>query len=428
MTLQIKKQAEMKRTINASVEGLALFLTLIVPLVAGAGDWPQFRGPTADGRAVGSDLPLHWSEKENIRWKTLIHGHGHSSPVVWGDQVWVTTATADGKRLFAVCCDRATGRIVHDVQVFEVLNPERINPLNTYATPTPVIEAGRIYVHFGTYGTACLDTSNGRKLWERTDLHCQHIQGPASSPILYRNILILDFAGGDVQFVAALDKATGQTVWQRNRSVNLTALQPLMRKGHCTPIIIDVAGRAQLFSPASHAAYAYDPDTGEELWKVLHEGDGVVFRPVFDRGLFFFSTGFSQSEVWAVRADGRGEVTQTHVAWKLDKGVPKKTSPVLVGDRLFLLQDDGTLSGVDLGTGKVVRSQRVGGQFSASPVTTADRIYCFDQVGKSTVLAADQNDQILAVNQLDEGCFASPAAVDGSLFLRGQTHLYRIGK
>lgn len=406
-------------------------LTISALLLAGPGqaaDWPQFRGPAADGRAVDGGLPLKWGEQDNIRWKTRLHDVGHSSPVVWGGQVWVTAATADGKRLFAVCCDRASGGVVHDVAVFEVAKPESINTLNTYATPTPVIEEGRIYVHFGTYGTACIDTGNGRKLWERTDLHCAHIQGPASSPILLGDLLILDFAGGDTQFLAALDKTTGKTVWLRKRSEDLSALSsPLLRKGHSTPIVIDVAGRPQLISPASHAAYAYDPSTGEELWKVLHQGDSVVSRPLFGHGLVFLSTGFGQSEIWAVRPDGRGDVTGTHVAWKLTGGVPRKTSPVLIGNDLYLLQDDGALTCVDARTGKVAWQQRLGGQYAASPVTSAGRIYCFDQRGKTTVLAAGSNAKPLVVNQLDEGCFASPAAVDGSLFLRGKDHLYRIG-
>jgi len=394
----------------------------------GVHHWPQFRGPTADGRAVGGDLPLKWSEQENIRWKTLIHDFGHSSPVVWGEQVWVTTASEDGKRLFAVGCDRATGRIVHDVEVFAVEKPQSINTLNTYATPTPVIEEGRIYVHFGTYGTACLDTATGQKLWQRSDLHCTHIQGPASSPILFGNLLILDFAGGDVQFIAALDKTTGKTVWLRNRSEDLSALDsPLLRKGHCTPILIEVAGRPQLFSPASHAAYAYDPTTGEELWKVLHQGDSVVSRPLFAHGLLFFSTGFSQEEIRAVRPGGQGDVTQTHVAWTLTDGVPRKTSPVLLDACLYLLQDDGKMTCLDAVSGKVAWQQRLAGQFAASPVTSAGRIYCFDQRGKTTVLAAGSSEKPLAVNPLEEGCFASPAAVDGSLFLRGKAHLYRIG-
>ncbi len=404
-------------------------LALLFIGIGHASNWPQFRGPAADGCAVGGDLPLTWSETENMRWKTLIHDLGHSSPVIWGEQVWVTTGTEDGKRLFAVCCDRASGRIIHDVLVFEVDKPEAINSLNTYATPTAVIEDGRIYVHFGTYGTACLDTANGRKLWERTDLHCKHMQGPASSPILFGNLLILDFAGGDVQFLVALDKTTGKTVWTSNRSQDLSGLPtPLMRKGHCTPIIIDVAGQPQLFSPASHAAYAYNPNTGEELWKVLHEGDSAVFRPLQGEGLVFFSTGFSQTEVWAMRPNGHGDVSQSHIAWKHTEDVPRKTSPVLVAACLYLLQDDGAFTCLDAASGKTAWQQHLGGQFAASPVVSAGRIYCFDQRGKTTILAAGHTAKPLAVNRLDEGCVASPAAVDGSLFLRGNSHLYHIAK
>ena len=416
------------KTIHSAL-GLLALAALLPAGICQAADWPQFRGPTGYGRAVGGDLPLEWSETQNIRWKTRIHDLGYSSPVVWGGQVWVTTATEDGSRIFAVCCDRATGRIVHDVQVFAVEKPEKIHAMNSYATPTPVIEEGRIYVHFGTYGTACLDTANGNKLWERTDLHCSHIQGPASSPIVFGNLLILDFAGGDVQFLTALDKTTGKTVWSKSRSLDLSYLSlPVLRKGYCTPIIIEVAGRPQLISPASHAVFAYDPNTGEELWKVLHEGDSVIFRPLYTQGLVIASTGFSQSEVLAQRPDGHGDVTKTHVAWKCTDGVPQKTSPVVVGTNLYLLQDDGALACLDAATGKEVWQQPLAGQFAASPVTSAERIYCFDQRGKTSVIAAGKSAKPLAVNQLDEGCLASPAAVDGSLFLRGKNHLYRIGK
>jgi outer membrane protein assembly factor BamB len=404
----------------------ALFCLLALTGAARGGNWPQFRGPGADGRAVGGEPPLQWSEQERIRWKTPIHDHGHSSPVVWEDQVWVTTATKDGQRLFAVACDRATGRIVHDIPVFTVAQPEKINAQNTYATPTPVIEAGRLYVHFGTYGTACLDTKTGRKLWERVDLHCQHLQGPASSPILFGDLLILDFSGGDVQFVVALDKATGRTVWQQRRSLDLTQIVPLMRKDHCTPIVIEVAGRPQLISPSARAAYAYDPATGEELWQVRHGGDSVIFRPVVGHGLVFLSTGFTQFEIWAVRPDGRGDVTASHVVWKHTKDVPRRTSPALVGDRLYLLEDTGPLTCLQAVSGEVLWRKRLAGQFAASPVATADRLYCFDQKGRTTVLALGGGGEVLSENILAEGCYASPAAVDGSLFLRGSTHLYRI--
>ena len=405
---------------------LAITCLLMLTGTASGGNWPQFRGPGADGRAVGGGPPLRWSEQEHIRWKTPIHDFGHSSPVVWGEKVWVTTATKDGKRLFAVACDRTTGKIVHDIPVFAVEQPEKINAQNTYATPTPMIEEGRLYVHYGTYGTACLDTKTGRKLWERLDLHCQHLQGPASSPILYGDFLILDFSGGDVQFVTALDKTTGKTVWLQKRSLDLSNIITLMRKDHCTPIVIEVAGRPQLISPSARAAYAYDPRTGDELWQVRHGGDSVIFRPVFGHGLLYLSTGFTQLEIWAVRPDGRGDVTASHVVWKHTKDVPRRTSPALVGDRLYLLEDAGPLTCLNAVSGELLWRKRLVGQFAASPVTTADRLYCFDQKGKTTVLALGGEGEVLGENILSEGCYASPAAVDGALFLRGSAHLYRI--
>ncbi len=346
--------------------------------------------------------------------------------MVWGDQVWVTTATADGRKLFAVAYERATGRLLHDVLVFEVANPETTNKQNTYATPTPVIEQGRLYVHYGTYGTACLDTGSGRKLWERTDLHCDHLQGPVSSPVLFNDRVFLDFSGGDVQFLACLEKATGKTVWQTKRSLDLSPINPLMRKGHCTSLMIEVAGRPQLISPAARAAYSYEPYTGEELWRVRHSGDSVILRPVFAHGLVYVNSGFGRLEFLAVRADGRGDVTDSHVVWRHKEDVPRKASPGLVGDMLYLLADTGAVTCLRATTGEVVWRQKLTGQFGASPVTTADRVYLFDAKGTTYVLAADRGGEPLAVNQLDEGCHASPAAVDGALFLRGSGHLYRI--
>src|SRR5689334_22957571 len=195
----------------------AVLLTTLALVVAALGgdNWPRFRGPDGDGHSDAKKLPLTWSETQNVVWKTSIHDRGWSSPVVWGDQVWLTTATEKGREMYAVCLDRATGKVVHDIKVFEVPNPDPLgNPMNTYASPTPVIEEGRVYVHFGSYGTACLDTKTGKRLWERRDLTCNHWRGPASSPILYRDLLILTFDGYDVQYLAALDKATGKTVWK----------------------------------------------------------------------------------------------------------------------------------------------------------------------------------------------------------------------
>src|SRR6266853_4098690 len=193
---------------------------------SGAGNWPQFRVPDVDEHSDAKGLPLTWSESEHVKWKTPIHDRGWSSPVVWDNQVWMTTETEDGTKLYALCVDRETGSIVHDLKLFDVANPQFAHQFNTYASPTPVIEEGRVYVTFGSPGIACLDTQTGKVLWTRRDLECNHYRGAGSSPILYENLFILNFDGSDHQFVIALDKKTGRTVWHRNRSVDYKDLDP----------------------------------------------------------------------------------------------------------------------------------------------------------------------------------------------------------
>ncbi|MFH1737563.1 MAG: PQQ-binding-like beta-propeller repeat protein, partial [bacterium] len=227
-------------------------------------NWPDWRGPTADGRSDATDLPLNWSETENIVWKTPIHDYGHSTPVVWGDRVWLTTATKKGETLYAVCVDLNTGEIVHDIEVFHPVEPQRINSNNTYATPSAAVEEGRVYVHFGTFGTACLDSQTGEVLWHRTDLNCDHMQGPASSPVLFDNLLILDIEGVDIQFMTALDKNTGETVWRVDRPKDLyePVKTPYLRKAYHTPVLVEVDGQIQLLSNGALLATGHEPQTG----------------------------------------------------------------------------------------------------------------------------------------------------------------------
>jgi len=408
----------------------AMIFAVSLPFALAGENWPQFRGPKGDGHSDATGLPITWSETENVVWKTPIHGRGHASPVIWGRQIWLTTATRDGLQMFALCVDRETGRIVYDLKVFE--NAEEdiqiTNPLNSFASPTPVVEPGRVYVHFGTYGTACLDTATGRKIWQRRDLNCDHFRGPGSSPFLYRDLLILHYDGFDVQFVVALDKHTGKTVWKTNRSTDFAGCNGDFRKAFCTPIVIEVDGRPQLISPASKAAMAYDPSTGEELWKVCWSGFSTASRPVFGHGLLFLNTGFSKAQLWAVRPDGRGEVTDTHVVWKLTKGVPSKPSVLLIGELIYMVDDRGVASCVEAVTGEVVWQERLGGDYSASPIYADGRIYFFSHQPPATVIAPGRQFKPLAVNHLDAGFMASPAVSGKALFLRTETHLYRIEK
>lgn len=411
----------MRLTVSLLLIGLACG-----PSVAGE-SWPQFRGPTGDGHAPGARVPLRWSETEGVVWKTPIHGRGWSSPVIWGGQIWMTTATEDGRAMFAVAVDRQTGKVLFDRKLFDVAEPDEIHALNSYASPTPVIEEGRVYVHFGTYGTSCLDTATGKTIWERRDLNCDHFRGPGSSPVLFEDLLILHFDGIDVQYLVGLDKKTGRTVWRTDRSTDFGNLDGDLRKAYCTPLIARTSSGLQMFSNGAQAGMAYDPRTGEELWKVCYPGGfSNASRPLYWHGLAFLNTGFGAPQLWAVRTDGRGDVTATHVAWRLTKGVPAKPSPVLVDDCLYMVNDSGIASCVAAETGKVVWSRRLGGEYSASPLFAEGRVYVFSHEGKTTVLRPGPECDVLAENTLDAGFMASPAVAGNALYLRTKTHLYRV--
>jgi outer membrane protein assembly factor BamB len=407
-----------------------LLVILSLTVAAHAGDsWPRFRGPHGDGHADATKLPLTWSEKENIVWKTPIHDKGWSSPVVWGDQVWLTTATEEGDEMFALCVDRATGKIIHDLKIFDVAKPDPLNnKSNSYASPTPVIEEGRVYVHFGSYGTACLDTRTGKSLWTRRDLKCNHWRGPASSPILYKDLLILTFDGYDVQYLAALDKTTGKTVWKTDRKFDYTAIKDNgdMKKAYSTPNVITVDGKPQLVSASALWSAAYDPLTGAELWRVQHGGMNTAVTPLYGDGKVFVCTSDGGLQLVAVRPDGRGDVTDTHIAWSLNKNVPNRSSPILVEDHLYMANGQGILSCVDIKTGKPVWQERVNGAYWASPILAAGRLYLFNDSGTAYVGEVGRSWKKLAENTLDDGCMASPAVAGAALFVRTKTHLYRI--
>ncbi len=408
--------------------GLFLWAGVAASPASDTENWPQFRGPTGDGHSHATGLPLTWSETENVRWKTPIHGRAWSSPVVWGDLVWMTTAPEDGHEAFAVAVDRRTGKILHDIKVFDVPKPQEINALNSYASPTPVIEAGRVYVTFGAHGTACLDTATGRALWARRDLECNHFRGPGSSPILVDDLLILHFDGFDFQYVVALDKATGKTVWKTNRSTKFGDIDGDFRKAFSTPIVIEAGSRRQLISPASKAAMAYDPRTGEELWKIEFEAHSSTSRPLAADGLVYIFTGFGRSQLWAVRPDGRGDVTDSHVAWKYSRSVPCKPSALLVDKLIFMVTDAGRAVCLEATTGREVWQKRLGGEYSASPIVAEGRIYFFSHDGRTTVIAADRAGKILAENRLDDGFMASPAVSGKSLILRTKKRLVCVEK
>lgn len=388
--------------------------------------WPDYRGPRCDGHAQSARVPLRWSEQENVRWKTAIWGTGWSSPVVSGGQVWVTTADPTGHRLSTLAVDLESGEIVHDRVVFEVEKPESKNELNSYASPSPVIEGGRVFVHFGTYGTACLDTKTAKTLWERRDIHCDHMEGPGSSPILFDDLLIFNMDGGDVQYVIALDQATGKTRWKQPRSIALDQLHPDARKAYSTPIVVTVDGAPRLISTGAQATVGYDPKTGEEQWIVRHPGFSMSARPLCDGELLFLNTGFMSAQLLAVRAGGKNDVTDTNLVWSYRRSVPRMASGVLVGGRIYLVSDNGIATCLRADNGKRLWHQRIGDQYCASPIAAAGRIYFFGRGGQTVVLEDGPAYRELATNELDDGFMASPAVAGDAFILRTVTHLYRI--
>ena len=428
-----------------------LLLSVAISSAAASDAWPQFRGPGGEGHSPATGLPLRWSETENLAWKVATFGRGFSSPVVLDDQIWMTTAfeeaaSADEARkrlegkeipeqlevdrsvtLEAHCFHRDTGELLAKVRLFHVERPDPIQAVNSYASPTPVIEPGRLYCDFGTNGTACVDTASNKILWKRR-LPLDHQVGPGSSPFVFGDLLVLVRDGCDRQYVTALEKHTGNTVWKTDRP-GIDAAYPPLRKAFSTPLVIRAAGRRQMIIPGAQWVVAYDPAGGEPIWRAdYRRGFSVVPRPVFGHGMVYICTGFASQQLWAIRVDGRGDVTETHVVWKSKRQIPKRSSPLLVGGELYLVSDTGVATCFDAQTGETHWCERISGNYSASPICADGRIYFFSEQGKATVLRPGREFVKLAENHLDGRVMASPAVVGRALLLRSDTHLYRIEK
>jgi outer membrane protein assembly factor BamB len=425
-------------------------LTLLHPVLlhptlssGGVLGWTQLRGPSGDGHVspVGSTdrigLPLEWSETNHVKWKTEIPHRGWSSPVVLNNQVWLTTATTDGHEFFGIAVDAASGRMNYHEKLFHCEKPEPLgNSVNCYATPTPALEPGRVYLHFGSFGTACLDTETKTILWKRDDLKCRHYRGPASSPILYQDTVILTMDGADLQYLVALDKKSGKTVWKTDRSVawNDENIPDQMtregdrRKAHSTPLIVQINRKPVMLTAGAKAAYAYDPDNGRELWKVQYNAWSAAPMPVYDEksGLALFITGLGKTELLGVRVDGQGDVTDTHIAWRTDAMVAKTASPLLIDGLFYMVSDDAMLTCLEAATGKQVWRQRIGGNYSASPIYADGQMFFFNQQGKTSVIKPGRTFELTGTNTLATGFMASPAVSGKALFLRTKTHLYRV--
>jgi len=400
-----------------------------------ANEWPQFRGPHGDGTSTEQHLPVAPSESTGVRWKTAIAGKAWSSPAISGNRIWLTSATDDGSALSLVVVDRETGAILRNEVIFRVENPQFCHKFNSYASPSPAIAGGKVYITFGAPGTACFDEETGAKLWERTDFVCNHFRGAGSSPTVWRDLLIMNFDGSDFQFVVALDRHTGKTVWRTERSVDFKDINAEgkitgegdFRKAFATPEVVEWQGNPVLLSSGAKCHYAYNPVTGQELWRLEERAQhSASSRPLVWDGKVFFQSGF-KGQILAVKLGGSGVLEESQVAWRVKKGVPSKPSMLLHDGALFMVDDSGIASCVDALTGEARWSQRIGGNFSASPLLADGRIYACNEEGKVTSFAPDKDGfKLLGEGQFDAGFMASPAVADGALFLRSKTHLYRL--
>lgn len=384
-----------------------------------------------------SNPPTDWSEQENVAWKTAIHGRGWSSPVITGNQIWLTTASQEGHQLYAICLDKQTGEVLHDKLVFEVQSPQKISFENTYATPTPVVTQDRVFVHFGTYGTACLDSKSGTTLWTRRDLNCDHETnaGPASSPTLVNQQLIFHVDGRDVQYIIALDPKSGKSLWKTQRSFDYDSVPIHHRKAYSMPgLAPTLDGQQQLISVAAQGVYSYNLD-GTERWFVRHKGWSIFPRPIASQTMAYVVVDRDHPELWAIRHDGQGDVTESHVAWKETRGVPARATPLLIDDLIFMVNREGVMSCLDARSGELVWKKRMPGQYSAGPLyvpgnkPSESRLYLFNEDAQCNIIQPSRKFTTLASNQLTEQVLRASPAVDGdALFIRTEGYLYRLEK
>ena len=398
-----------------------------------AGDWTEFRGPTGQGHAAETNLPVSWSATENVVWKTPIDGLGWSSPIILGGQIYVTTAVSDkGVRdpqqsLRAVCLSEETGEVLWDVEVFSQESAggaaDRVHSKNSQASPTPITDGKHIFVHFGTRGTAAL-TTTGEIVWKNQELQYAPVHGNGGSPILVGDNLVMSCDGGDIDFIAAINKNTGKVTWKTDRTI------PSIPKKFAfgTPLLIEVDGKQQIISQASGFVYSYDVD-GKLIWKVDYNGGySVIPRPVFAHGLVFVSSSYDSPVLYAIDPNGTGDVTDSHVRWTLKKGAPHTPSPLVVGNEVYVVSDKGIATCCDAKTGEVHWQERIGGNYSASPLAADGKIYIQAEDGETIIIKSGTTFEEVGRNKLEPRTFACYAVSGKSLFIRTENQLYRIAE
>ena len=391
-------------------------------------DWPEFRGPSQNGVVADNGLPVTWSQEENVLWRTELPGEGWSSPVVVGEDVYLTTAIASNssfekptRELALLILDVNSGKVKRKVSLFtEAADAPDIHTKNSHASPTPVVHGSRVYVHFGHQGTACT-TLGGEVVWRNDSLSYPPVHGNGGSPIVVGNRLIFSRDGADLSEITALDIETGHVVWQTPRDTDASK-----RFSFCTPLWIQSNGRQQLILPGSNVVQSVDPIDGREIWRVAYDGFSVVPRPVYESGLVFVCTGFMRASLLAIDPSGAGDVTQTHVKWQSGANIPKTPSMVGFDGKIAMVSDNGVASCFDALSGKQLWKERIGGNFSASPILAGQYLYLLSEEGDCTVLDVASGVSPISVNRLNERSLASPAVIQHDLIIRTANALYRI--
>jgi outer membrane protein assembly factor BamB len=411
--------------------GRVLFLVLLAwGWEMRAGDWPELRGPHGNGHCDDQEVPLHWSDTAGIAWKSAVPGLGWSTPVTHNGTIWITSARDDGASLHVVALHGKDGSLAHDIPVFVNNEPKAIHDKNSHASPSAVVRDDRVYVHFGTYGTACIDAVHGTVLWrQKLDYEPRH--GPGGSPVLHDDLLVVNCDGTDVQYLVALDAETGEVRWKTNRA----HVDPLRMTGgknmpmaFSTPTIWHHGDRTQVISAGADHVAGYDLKTGQELWWSAYDGYSIVLRPTIDRGIVYFSSCYDNPIFYAVRLGGDGDVTQSNRVWSLERGAPHCPSPLVIGDEIYFISDNGIASCLDAASGKQHWQERLGGNFSASPIYAAGRIYALSEKGVTTVFAPGKEYVELAKNEIQGRTLASLSTLDGDLLMRTDTHLLRLSE